>query len=79
MRFTFKIEDSKSPGYDPVVLELNDHAEVRVEAVSVLTGMAKDAFSDGDSRDFTVDVTDEDGNAVFEAQLSFRSRWLDQG
>ena len=38
--------------------------------------MALDELPDGPTHDFAIEVTDETGEAVFRATLSFASQWL---
>lgn len=74
--FSFNVVDSKASTYDPISMDLATEEEAREEAITVLVGLAKDALPDGDTRDFTARVSSEGGDAIFEASLSFRSKWL---
>ena len=78
-RYTFWIGDSKAPASDPIEVDLETDEAARREAVRAIIELCKDALPDGDVRDFCAKVTDIEGNWVFEARLSFRSRWLTDG
>lgn len=78
-RYFFDTFDNEIGIADPEGMELPGRDEARREAIRTLPFMALDVLPDGPNRQFKVEVRDEGGARLFEAQLSFSSRWLDDG
>ena len=74
-RFFFDLYDGDELARDTEGFELQPE-EARKQAIASLAEIAQDEMPDGDERDFTVRVRDEDGHVIFEATLSLRAHWV---
>jgi hypothetical protein len=75
-RFYFDSNDGRRGIADKIGVDLPDAHAAQREAVRALPCMAKDALPDGNSREFVVDVRDEDGRSVLRATLSLNIETL---
>lgn len=75
-RYFFDVFDGQESirGEEPIECASLD--EVRFTAIDGLPDLARDTLPDGDSRQMSVRVRDEEDRVVFEASLLFSSRWL---
>jgi hypothetical protein len=74
-RYFFDIEDDHFLSRDPVGMELPGLQEAWETALAVLPDMAREVIPEGDRRDFT-SVVREDQRPVFKVSLSFQAEWM---
>lgn len=75
-RYYFEIFDNEMGYSDKDGSEHHGDREAGDEAVGALTHLAMDKLPDGDHREFTAQVLDENGKLVFYGTLSFREQWM---
>ncbi|WP_082502839.1 hypothetical protein [Methylobacterium sp. Leaf100] len=76
-RYHFDIHENGVVERDEVGVECTTLEAAVVQAKRVLPAIAADEVPrDGEHKIYTVVVTDEDGNAVYTAGLSFSGTWL---
>lgn len=76
-RYFFDIHDTGKIEKDDTGTEFPDLEAVRKAAMKTLPDIARQEIpKDGDQRSFVVLVTDEDGQPVYSATLSFTGLWL---
>ena len=76
-KFFFDIYDGERNFRDDEGSDLSDREAARVQALSVISDIARDNSPDGDRRDFITDIRDETGRVIFTATLSLVARWID--
>jgi hypothetical protein len=75
-RYFFDILDGAVLTRDDDGADLPDAAAMQVEAKVALADVVRDAMPNGPSQTFRVNVRDEDGRDVYEAQLALTTRDL---
>lgn len=78
-RFYFDVQDGDLHFHDEEGIDLPSTEALRDAAIRALPEMASDALPDGDTHQMVVRVRDANGDYVFEASLSFSSKWLTTG
>ena len=71
-RFYFDIADGPETGIDDDGLELLNVAAARTAALATLGEIAREELPDGDCRDFSISIRDENGHALLKATLALR-------
>lgn len=78
-RYFFHIFESGHSTRDDAGIDLDSHREVQAQAMRVLPEIAvEEVPRDGDHQAFMVHVTDEFGQPVYMATLTFAGVWLHQ-
>ena len=75
-RYFFDVDDGDGRTRDIYGLDLDDLAEVRKKAISILPDVAREELPDGDRRVFVCQARDESGTVVFMATLSLVAEWI---
>ena len=75
-RFFIDSDDGDMSVIDDEGYELQDAQAARTMAIDVLPDMARQKIPDGDCRDFTVRVRDENGTVLYTATLSLIGEWI---
>ena len=76
--YFFDFTDGSTTRADPDGVELPSRAEARKQAIGTLVAVAQEGLPDGQTHLFSVTVR-EDAEPIFQAQLSFTSKWLNHG
>ena len=75
-RYFFRTTSNDQVIEDSAGAEFASEDKMRAAAIRTLPMMALDELPDGATHEFAIDVSDEAGEVIFRATLSFKSSWL---
>ena len=73
--YFFDVTDAGTIETDDFGTDLADDAEARDQAIGLLPDIARDVMPDGDRHEIAVAVRNEQGQVVYDANLTLHGRW----